>query len=255
MKKVIYTVLTGNYDKLEQPEAVDVSFDYICLSDTDGRDGVWELRRIPYDDPSPIMRSRYAKLHPHVLLPEYDLSVYMDANLCIMGTDFYEAVNKWAEDAPSFPFAVVQHPERDCVWDELRRCYLKDRISTSAAVQWYNYLKRTGMPRHAGLSENNILVRMHNVQQVIELDEKWWKLFCLSDCKRDQLSLPAATHSLNMQPSLLLGPGKNARNVDFIRYVNHPRTGKENIPGKINWANAKYNIRLWWRKFILLFLK
>ena len=266
MRKVIYTVLTGNYDKLEQPLVTDPSYDYVCLSDMDGQDGVWQIRRIPQEESNPVLRSRYAKMHPHLLLPEYDLSVYMDANLCVAGAAFYDIIDKWAEnpdkavpfgkaDSPQIPFAVVQHPERDCVWDELRKCFLKDRISTASAIKWYRYLKGTGMPRHTGLAEANVLVRLHNNQSVIGLDERWWELLLKSACLRDQLSFTPAIHEENVSLSLLLPPGQNARNTDCIRYVNHPRTGKENVPGNINWANAKYKIRLLWRKLVLLFLK
>ena len=93
MKKVIYTVLTGGYDRLTQPEAVRADYDYICFTDNPGKgsDGVWQLRPIPFETPDPITRARYAKLQPHVVLPEYDWSVFMDANLCITGDAFYEA--------------------------------------------------------------------------------------------------------------------------------------------------------------------
>ena len=266
MKKVIFTALTGNYDKLEQPLVTDPEYDYVCLTDRDGRDGVWELRRIPLDEPNPILRARYAKLHPHLLLPEYDLSVFMDANLCIAGAGFYETVNKWAEEplattpfgaegAVPVPFAVLQHPRRDCVWEELRKCYFHDKVSTSSAIYWHGYLKQISMPRHFGLIETNVLARLHNDPLIKQLDDKWWELLQLSRCTRDQLSFTPAIYGQNVRLSYLLPPGQNARNTDIIRYVNHPPTGKENIPGKINWANAKYNIRLLWRKFILLFLK
>lgn len=32
MKIAIYTVLTGGYDKLQQPKVIDSDFDYICFS-------------------------------------------------------------------------------------------------------------------------------------------------------------------------------------------------------------------------------
>ena len=142
MKKVIYTVLTGNYDRLAQPEVVSAAFDYICFTDKAGQDGVWQLREIPFASGNPILRARYAKLHPHLLLPEYELSVFMDANLCITGPEFYEAVS-------SSPIAVLEHPERDCVWEELRYCYLKDKVSTASAFRIHKMLR--GMPRHWGL--------------------------------------------------------------------------------------------------------
>ena len=91
-RKVIYTVLTGGSDRLEQPAVVDPSYDYICFTEKDGKDGVWQLRKIPFETPDNITRARYSKLQPHVVLPEYEYSVFMDANLCIIGPEFYEKV-------------------------------------------------------------------------------------------------------------------------------------------------------------------
>ena len=112
-----------------------------------------------------------------------------------------------------------------------------------------------GMPRHWGLAETNILARKHNDPQIVDLDELWWRLLLESGGSRDQLVFTPALHTLGMEPGLLLGPGLNARNVPYIKYANHPLTGRENVPGKLNWANLKYNLRLLWRKALLPCLK
>lgn len=269
MEKVIYTVLTGGYDRLQQPLVTDPGFHYICFGDHAGQDGVWELREIPFEG-TPVLRARWAKMHPHLLLPEYDYSVFMDANLCISGAEFYDILGKVQND-PKMRFCaslatsqsannavfellqVLQHPERDCVWEELRYCYLKDKISTCSAFRIHRMLR--GMPRHWGLAETNILARKHNDPQIVDLDELWWRLLLESGGSRDQLVFTPALHALGMEPGLLLGPGLNARNVPYINYVNHPLTGRENVPGKLNWANLKYNLRLLWRKALLPCLK
>ena len=250
MKKVIYTVLTGNYDHLSQPVAVDPSFDYVCFTDRVGKDGVWALREIPYQSDSQILRARYAKLHPHLLLPEYAMSVFMDANLCITGAEFYDKIASCQDS-----LAFLAHPERDCVYEELRYCYLKEKIGTRAAFAHLKRLKDMAMPRHAGLYETNILLRRHNLPEVVELDERWWNLLLQSASTRDQLCLTPALFLEKRQPSLLLGPGCNARNVPYIRYTLHPATGKERVSGKLNGANLMYNLRLFWRKWMLLCLK
>lgn len=250
MRKVIYTVLTGDYDRLEQPRAVDAGYDYVCFTDQAGRKGVWQLREIPLASRNPVLRARYAKLHPHLLLPEYDLSVFMDANLCIASPEFYDVVA-----ACKAEMAVLEHPERNCVYDELRYCYLKEKIGTRAAFAHLRRLKALGMPRHAGLYETNVLLRRHNQAAVVALDERWWALLLESACTRDQLSLTPALYVEKMCPSLLLAPGLNARNVPFIRYTLHPATGKERTPGKLNWANLRYRLCLGWRKLMLLCLK
>ena len=245
MEKVIYTVLTGGYDRLQQPLVTNPEYHYVCFTDHAGQDGVWELREIPFQG-SPVLRARWAKMHPHLLLPEYDYSVFMDANLCISGQEFYSFIG----DAP---VAILQHPERDCVWEELRYCYLKDMICTSSAFNVRRMLR--DRPRHWGLAETNVLARKHNDPQIVDLDELWWRLLQESGGSRDQLVFTPALHALGMELSLLLGPGKNARNVPYIQYTNHPLTGRENTPGKLNWANIRYNLRLMWRKAVLPCLK
>ena len=37
-QKVIYTVLTGGYDHLQQPEVIDPDWDFVCFGDQDGQD-------------------------------------------------------------------------------------------------------------------------------------------------------------------------------------------------------------------------
>ena len=250
-EKVIYTVLTGGYDRLEQPAAVSPDWDYVCFTEHAGRDGVWELREIPFRSDSPVMRARWAKMHPHLLLPEYDFSVFMDANLRIAEPRCYEAFMS----ARNLPLSVLEHPERDCVWEELRYCYLKDRVTTRTAVRWHAFLRKTGMPRHAGLAETNVLAREHNSPEIVALDSLWWQLLVQSGGSRDQLAFTPALHETGIVPGLVLGPGLNARNVPYIRYVNHPQTAEANTPGKLNWDNVKYNLRLLWRKTVLLCLR
>ena len=245
-QKVVYTVLTGGYDRLAQPEVTAPGWDYICFTDREGRDGVWQLRPIPYEG-SPVLRARWAKLHPHLLLPEYERSVFMDANLCITGPELYQVEQR---------LAVLPHPQRDCVWEELRYCYLKDKVSIRTAVRWHRFLRRMPMPRHAGLAETNILVREHKHPQVVALDQRWWELLLQSGGSRDQLCFTPALHQLGLAtPPWIFGPGRNARNVACVRYENHPATGLENVPGRLDWANLKYHLRLLWRKAVLLCLR
>lgn len=252
--RVVYTVLTGGYDILRQPAVTDPRYDYVCLTDRNGQDGVWRLVEIPFEG-TDIDRARYAKLQPHAVLPEYGISVFMDANLRISSREFYDRVDEAL--ARGDAFAALPHPDRDCVYDELRYCFLKDKLSTGAALRHHKRLTESGMPRHAGLFETNVLLRRHCAPEAVAVDDAWWRGY-RECCTRDQLTLtPAlyATGLLGRAPSLLFGPGLNARNVPYVSYSVHPPTGKERVPGRIDLPNARYRLRLWWRKFILLFLR
>ena len=87
---VIYTCIIGGYDELRQPLMPCSDVDYICFvgpgEKTSDRIGVWQIRELAVGDiPSgsrkgrkgldAALLSRYPKMHPHVLLPEYDASL------------------------------------------------------------------------------------------------------------------------------------------------------------------------------------
>ena len=268
-KIAIYTCLTGGYDILQEPAVVDTEhFDYFVF--TDDVDAVppgsiWQAILIPElqgknTRQNRIRRARRAKLLPHEILPGYDWSVFMDANLRITGEEFYAIVLGAVLDEKVF--SGLRHPLRDCVYDELRECYLKDRISTREAFRHHRFFRSIGMSRHAGLLETNVLLRNHLRRSVIELDSKWWRI--LSDgSTRDQLALTPALSLLGYRlpvgednvPSYLLDKSLSARNVPFIEYTKHTETHGR-VPGRIDFKNLRYNIRLGFRKLVLwLFLK
>ena len=107
------------------------------------------------------------------------------------------------------------------------------------------------MPRHWGLYETGILVRRHLDPAVVAIDEAWWAALSAS-CPRDQLSLTPVLWQRDVRLELVFPEGSDVRNVSCVHYELHPLTGQENTPGKLNWANIRYNLRLAWRKAILL---
>ncbi len=258
MRKVIYTCLTGAYDSLRQPSAVDGSFDYVCFSDSlpAGRDGLWEVRPMPSctgpDGPElhGTRLSRYPKILPHKVLPEYDISVYMDANLRITGKAFYDAVD--AKIDSGCLIAQVPHLGADCVYDEVRRCHLMGKMSFSEAVAQKRYFKSLGFPRHVGMFENNVIFRRHRDPSVISVSEAWWKEY-MAHSRRDQLALAPVYHAFGLAPELLFGEGLNSRNVPFVEYSKHPgelrlvsAKGLRRFPLKVLWT-----WRLWIGKLFL----
>lgn len=245
MRKVIYTSIVGGYDSLRQPEVIDSSFDYVCFSDDfkELKVGVWEIRPIPCDLTDPTRRSRYAKILPHRVLPEYEISLWMDANIAVADKAFYEAVeDKIASEAV---IAQVPHPYRNCVYDEIAQCYRDARISLRDALRQLRHLEAEGFPRQFGLFENNLILRRHNDPSVVRVSEGWWKEY-MSYSKRDQLSLMPVYWKEGLLPGLLLGEGVNSRNTPLLDVVKHPGTlsvtssrGLRRLPFKVRWSFRK----------------
>ena len=242
MRKVIYTSIVGGYDTLPQPLVVDEGFEYVCFSNDieEGRAGVWQVRPIPYSNNDRTRLSRYVKLQPHVVLPGYDVSVWIDANIRVIGDEFYRIVNERIESGSLM--AQVSHPQRDCVYEEISRCYQDVRIGFFDALRQRRHLKMEGFPRHLGLMENNLILRRHNDPVVRRISDSWWKEY-LDYSIRDQLSLMPVLWKCGFKPDLLLCEGKNARNVPYLELVKHSGVrpvaelrGAGHLVKKIQWT-------------------
>jgi len=87
-KIVCYTCITGNYDRLLDPLVVPSNIDFICFTDNWHQfSNVWQIRSVPKDlnELSNVKRQRIVKICPHRYLSEYDISIWVDGNICIKG--------------------------------------------------------------------------------------------------------------------------------------------------------------------------
>ena len=228
--KVIYTCLTGGYDDLLQPTVIDNNFDYICFSNdiTEDNVGVWQIKKIPFETDDNSRLSRYPKILPHKVLSEYGYSVYMDANIQIIGQEFYDIVNKKIEEGVLI--AQVSHLERDCVYEEIRTAYCRNKVDFFSAYKTIKYLKSGKYPKHNGLYENNIILRNNKKKKVVNISENWWNEFCRYS-KRDQFSLVYVYwKAMSYKPDLLFGEKFNARNVDFLSFTINHKNQYKTIP-------------------------
>lgn len=81
--------------------------------------------------------------------------------------------------------ASVQHPIRDCIYDEAYMVY--DLDNEANIFRWCHRLRQENYPRHWGLYETNILFRRHN-DCVLQIDSEWWNYYNQYS-RRDQLTL------------------------------------------------------------------
>lgn len=203
-----------------QPRVVDGEFDYICFTDGDlnADAGVWKLCPIPYTKKNDTRAARHVKLQPDKVLSEYEYSVWIDANVCILDREFYDAVN--CKISSGCVVAHLPHPIRDCTYEEVLRCFHDYRIGFLQAVRQILHLKKEGFPQHYGLYENNVLFRKHNDPTVVRLSAAWWDEL-LKYTPRDQLSVMYVYWKNGFSPELLLGEGVNARNSDCLKCEPH----------------------------------
>ena len=228
MRLAIYTCITGGYDTLSQPAPPPTWVDFICFvphGDGEGQNGIWQIRELPLlqiNDKRNL--SRYPKFLPHLLLDGYDYSLWIDANIAVRSSEFYDILSELVHKGERF--AAVCHPIRDDVYDEAEACIRICRSGSDEMKKVCDFLISNDYPRHSGLTENNIIFRSHNDPAVIEVDLMWSELFN-SYPYRDQLLLGICLSSKGVSPSYIFPKGIDARNSPLLEYkVHHTRSRK-----------------------------
>ena len=217
-RKVIYTAVTGNDDRLRPPAAVDPDIDYIAYTDAPAGSlpPPWQHRPIAVQTRNPRVTARWYKLLPHRHLPEYELSFWLDANYEIAGS--FAAL--FDELAGSALLAIRAHPERDCLYDEAE-IIKNDGLDHPEIVDiQMAYYRRLGYPAHNGLVETNALFRSHRNERVVAAMEDWWRQI-EAFSQRDQLSADFVMwrHELHWAPL----PWRE-RSSAWLRYHLHARS-------------------------------
>ena len=96
-------------------------------------------------------------MHPHILFPNNQYSVYIDGNIGLKGNHLFKRVQELITNQTLL--SMAKHPYRDCVYDEAEECL---RLNNSDKIQILNqviFLKNEDYPQSNGLIEANIIFR------------------------------------------------------------------------------------------------
>ncbi len=185
--KVVYTCITGGYDKLRDPKHITKGWDYICFTDNPNlNSSVWDVRPLPEETEglSQVKKQRYVKINAHKVLPDYKLSVWVDGNVEVVG-NLDKLVDSVLVDGVSV--YVPSHPLRKCAYAEAKAVIsLKKDKPENVEPQMKRY-KNEGFPKDFGLLQSNILLRKHNEEDCVKLMEDWFEEL-KENSHRDQLS-------------------------------------------------------------------
>lgn len=186
-KKVIYTCITGGYDELKEPNVISDEFDYICFTDSlFMRNGIWDIRPLPKETEglSQVKKQRYVKINAHKVLPEYEVSIWVDGIVTIKG-NLNELLENVLKDDTSI--YVPTHPVRNCIYKEANTVVKMKKDTKEVVVPQIDRYKKEGYPEENGLLQSNILIRRHNEEDCIRLMEAWYDEL-KDNSHRDQLS-------------------------------------------------------------------
>jgi Protein of unknown function (DUF616) len=186
MKVAVYTCITNGYDTILAPKFINKGVDYLCFNDGSIRvPAGWSNIKLS-DQYSDRDANRYIKILPHLNadLSEYDLTIYVDGSIGVVG-DLTKLIQEVSES--SGEIFLYEHPRRSCVYQEARACIEGMKAPILATSQLLNKFRKEGIPKNSGLFEGGVIVRKKS-NAVNSLMLAWWDAY-LSSVKRDQLAL------------------------------------------------------------------
>ncbi|CAH5352541.1 hypothetical protein AI2839V1_2999 [Enterobacter cloacae] len=228
-KLVIYSVITGGYDKILPVNNVDEQCDYYIISN--------EYIELPYPWKLLVPENRgfnnkdfnrYYKINPHTVFNEYKTSLYIDGNIAIV-----DKIYLWSEEQlVDSGFAIFSHPERNNIIDEGKICsFIGTDFFWKINHQLSKY-KKEGFD-YKELFEANILLRKHNDPLIKELMSLWWSEYINDkNAKRDQLALPYALWKKKYNVKNM-GESDARFGNKYFRYMSHASNRHNTINTKI----------------------
>lgn len=189
-KIAVYTSIYGNYDSVVQPLYKSPYCDYFAITDQDiPSNEVWkkyDMSFIPeFEEMDAYHKSKYCKMFPHILFPNYEYSIWVDGNVQIVA-DLLPLVDRLKED---HFMGTFKNPLHDCIYTEAKYNLVQNYAKASELMNQVNLYKEAGFPEKFGMREFSVIVRKHNNAECIKLMEQWWEQVN-QYTMRDQISFP-----------------------------------------------------------------
>lgn len=220
---LVYTCVFRGYDRVFPPVHHDPTIDYVLITD-DPSTSVPGWRTIHVDRTqfgSESAPNRYFKMLAHKsIFPGYDVSIYVDGNIRVIGRTTEFAANFLESGAA---LGVFRHPRRQSIEEEAKACLESGKLADVARLEseLADYTA-DGFPDKQGLMETGVVVKNHRHRALDEAMELWWRLFERFD-SRDQISLPYAIWKTGL-PTLVIEQSFREPNPYFGLYP-HSRSG------------------------------
>ena len=191
MKVALYSALFGRYDR---PKIIPPDLGVAAIMVTDDEETATLAREAGWrttistarPELSPMMRHKWFKLHPHLFISNADITLWIDASMTIIVSDY---VDRCLAALGDDDWVMMTHPSRSCIYDEaiISASYTWKYDPTLINAQ-ASYYRSIGHPAQWGLFATGANVR-RNTESVRRWSEHWWHEN-LTRSHQDQISLP-----------------------------------------------------------------
>src|SRR5688572_6242792 len=197
-------LVTAIYGGRDRPKSLPTGWRLPAHLYTDDPDLVapaaWTVHHEPLDElpggTTPRMRAKWWKLNPHLVAPDADVVIWLDASITITVKQS-EFIKHVLDALGDDDVAVTQHPERTCIYDEaVAAAHLDPRVTAQAAF----YRDAVVHPARWGLWATGVMAWRLN-DRTRALSKHWWDDL-VNHSERDQVSLPVLLRILEQRDGL-----------------------------------------------------
>lgn len=184
----IYTVIFGPYENLKEPLVITEGWRYICFTDQPLTSDIWEIRQVETWG-NKRMHSREYKINFDRYIDDEE-SIYIDGSFTINCN-----LTDWWEKHFKAPATFVQHPRRNCVFEEIRACIKRKRCD-EMKLRRQERAYRGHIRRGKGVIQSGLMMRK-KTPEVIKLMREWWEEL-QKYSTRDQISMAFVTRKMKI---------------------------------------------------------
>ena len=205
MKICLYTAIFGDYETLKKPIKIE-GLDYICFTDNPNlKSNDWKIIYVDKnDDVYPGLEYKKIKCLSHEYLPEYDYTIWLDANFNVTDKNYLKFLfDNFKDDKILLykHFCLAGIP-RDCIYQEASYSLTIPKYSKEKLLSQTNgYKNLHEYPEHNGLYQSGFLLRNNKDLEVIEFNKLWLKEIQRfgKQYPQCQVSLPFTLWKLNIK--------------------------------------------------------
>lgn len=218
---IVYTAITGGYDRLIQPVSNSQNVRFICLMDNPTvRENIWEVRELNCSESNAVLRAKHPKLFPERYLEPCVASMWIDGNIVIK-RDLLPLFNMALE---IHDLAFFAHPAgRTSIQEEVEACVARDKADPTALRHQLKHYQREGTSYpYPVIPAAYVIFRKYGSTQLNQVMQAWWdeiKRFTA----RDQISLPYVLGKSKYPFAFL--PNQPLFNEYFLRADHHSKRG------------------------------
>lgn len=228
-KVVVFTAVTGGYEELPRHRHLDPTIDYVAFCDTPmDCQGFWDIRPMDYFHPEKVRMARRIKTNPHLYLNEYELAIWIDANV-VIESSLEPYIKEFLRRDECV--ASIHHPMRNCVFHEAKAIMDAKKDPSGRVEKQVQFYRQEKYPEYNGLTETNLMMTKVGDSRAVKLMRKWWSQL-VQYSHRDQLSFNYALWSENLAWHKLMEDKISLRDSFDFAYLGHGRNSgyKELIP-------------------------